>query len=166
MDIVETSAFATWAGIDDWPMLVWGTWAQNIEARGAAIVPAGLTTPVHVGANNTAWGFGVEAGDPKKIVRLGVGYNHVEANAVSALYTDSDMFDGKTNRRGWTVYGFRELSPNIEARLWLWEGVPIKTTDSGTGEGPFNLSPGTPPTNLTDSQANFYRLQADMNFKF
>jgi len=84
----------------------------------------------------------------------------VEANAVSALYTDSDMFDGKTNRRGWTVYGFREIAPNIEARLWLWEGVPIKTTASGTGEGPFNISTGT------DSQANFYRMQADMNFKF
>ncbi len=154
MQIVESSTYVNWAGVDDWPVLVWATWAQNIAANAA------LLGGVHVGDNNTAWGFGVEAGDAKKILRLGVAWQHIEANAVSAQYTDSDVFDEKTNRQGFALYGYREVATNTELRLSLWDGHPIKTTASGLGNGPFNISTGT------DSQANRVRLQADMSFKY
>jgi hypothetical protein len=154
LEIIESSTYANWAGLDGWPVLVWGTWIQNLAASAADI------SGVHVGNNNTAWGFGVEAGDAKKILRLGLAWQHVEANAVSAQYTDSDMFDTKTNRQGFALYGFREVAANTEVRLSLWEGRPIKTTASGAGDGPFNIS------TTTDSQANRLRLQADMNFKY
>ncbi|HKC51622.1 MAG TPA: putative porin, partial [Myxococcota bacterium] len=99
MRIVESSGYVNWAAFEQWPLTVWATWARNAAAQSAVI------DGVSVGDNDTAWGFGVEAGDAKKIVRLGVAWQHIEANAVSAQYTDSDMFDGKTNRQGWAVYG-------------------------------------------------------------
>ena len=70
------------------------------------------------------------------------------------------MFDGQTNREGWALYGFREIWTNTELRLSLWDKRPIKTTASGLGNGPFNIS------TATDSQATRYRLQADLNFKY
>jgi hypothetical protein len=154
LKIVESSTYVSWAGVDGWPLLVWATWAQNIAAN------SGVVNGVFVGDNNTAWGFGAEIGDAKKIVRLGAAWQHIEANAVSAQYTDSDMFDQKTNRQGFALYGYREVATNTELRLSLWDGHPIKTTASGAGNGPFNISTGT------DSQANRVRLQADMNFKY
>jgi hypothetical protein len=154
MRIIESSGYVSWGGLDGWPVILWGTWAQNLAADGAVV------SGVRVGANDTAYGVGVEAGDPKTLFRVGLAWQHIEANAVPALYTDSDMFDGQTNREGWALYGSRELWSNTEFKLSLWDKAPIKTTASGTGTGPFNISPAT------DSQAERYRLQADLNFKF
>lgn len=154
MRIIESSGYVNWSGLHGWPVILWGTWAQNLAADGAVV------SGVRVGANDTAYGFGVEAGDAKALLRVGLAWQHVEANAVPALYTDSDMFDGQTNREGWALYGSREIWSNTEFKLSLWDKVPIKTTASGAGTGPFNISSGT------DSQADRYRLQADLNFKF
>jgi Putative porin len=154
MRIIESSGYVSWKGLEDWPMIFWGTWAQNLAANAAVV------SGVRVGSNDQAYGFGAEAGDAKAFLRFGVAWQHVEANAVPALYTDSDMFDGLTNREGWSLYGFRELWTNTEVRLSLWNEKPIKTTASGTGTGPFNISTST------DSQAYRYRMQADLNFKF
>jgi hypothetical protein len=154
MRVIESSGYVTFAPLEEWPTTVWGTWAENLSADGATI--AG----VFVGAEDQAYGFGVEAGDAKRLLRLGVAYNYVEANAVPAQYTDSDMFDGRTNRRGFAIYGFREVWTNTELRLTFWDGHPIRTTNSGGGAGPFNIS------TTTDSQADRLRMQADLNFKF
>jgi hypothetical protein len=154
LSIIESSGYVTWGGLEGWPVTFWGTWAQNLAADGA------IVDGIFVGAEDQAYGFGVEAGDAKKLLRFGFGYNHVEANAVPAQYTDSDLFDGRTNRRGWMIYGFREVAPNTELRFTLFDGHPIKTTASGTGDGPFNISAST------DSQASRRRLQADLNMKF
>jgi hypothetical protein len=154
MEILESSGYVSWAGIPDWPAIVWGTWAQNLAADGSVF------KGVRVGANDTAFGYGVEIGDAKQIVRVGLAWEYVEANAVPALYTDSDTFDGLTNRQGWALYGAREIATNTELKLSLWDERPIKTTASGAGNGPFNIS------TATDSQATRYRLQADLNFKF
>jgi hypothetical protein len=152
--LFESSAYLTVSAIPAWPATVWGTFIQNLEADRAVV--AGIP----IGAEDNAWGAGIETGDPKIWARLGVAYHHVEANSVPALYTDSDLFDGLTNRQGWMVYGARELATNTELRLTLFDEHPIKTTASGAGGGPFNISTGT------DHQANRRRLQADVNFKF
>lgn len=154
MRLIESSAYVSFGGVESWPVTVWGTWVMNLAADG------GIVRGVSIGAEDQAWGTGFELGDAKKWARFGVAFQHVEANAVPAQYTDSDMFDGRTNREGWAFYGFREIATNTEVRLWLWDGHPIRTTASGAGGGPFNIS-GT-----TDSQANRRRLQADLNFKF
>jgi hypothetical protein len=154
MRIIESSGYVTWSGLEGWPATLWGTWLQNVAADG------GVVNGVRIGANDQAFGVGGEIGDAKRWARVGLAYQHVEANAVPALYTDSDMFDGLTNREGFALYGFREIMTNTELRLWLWDSHPIKTTASGAGGGPFNIS------GATDSQANRLRLQTDLNFKF
>lgn len=153
--IGESTAYVSWSGIDGWPAMVWGTIAYNFTAE------AGTVSGVPVDADATAWGFGIEFGDPKALFLLGVEYTYIPANAVLALYTDSDMFDGYTNREGFGVYLARELAANTELKLSLWDGEPIKTTGS-TPNGPYN------PTGLTSAyqQANRRRFQADVNFKF
>ena len=152
--ILESTGYMTFSGIPDWPLLVWGTFVSNLTAED------GVVNGVEVGRENNAYGAGFEFGDAKKWARLGVEYQWVEANAVIAEYTDSDMFDGKTNRRGFGFYGARELAANTELKVSLWEENAIKTTDSGLGDGPYNISTGT------DSQANRSRLQVDLNFKY
>ena len=154
MHIMESSGYVTWGGVQEWPVTFWGSWMQNLAADGAVV------SGVRIGANDTAYGYGVEAGDMKRWVRVGVAWQHVEANAVPSLYTDSDMFDGLTNREGWALYASREIFANTEVRLWLWDESPIKTTQSGVGGGPFNIS------TATDSQANRLRLQTDLMLKF
>lgn len=152
--ILETSGYMNFGFIPDWPILVWGTYINNLSADD------GIVAGVPVDKENQAWGVGTEFGDAKKWVRLGVAYQWVEANSVIAEYTDSDMFDGKTNRRGFAFYGARELATNTELKVSLWEGDAIKTTQSGVGGGPYNISPAT------DSQADRSRLQVDLNFKY
>ncbi len=153
--IGESTAFVSWSGIEGWPAIVWGTIAYNFTAE------AGTVLGASVDADATAWGFGIEFGDPKALFLLGVEYSYIPANAVLALYTDSDMFDGYTNREGFGVYLARELAANTELKLSLWDGEPIKTTGS-TPNGPYN------PTGMTSAfqQANRRRFQADVNFNF
>lgn len=152
--ILETSGYMNFGYIDEWPILVWATYIQNLSAQD------GVVAGVPVGKENEAWGVGVEFGDVKKWARLGVAYQWVEANSVIAQFTDSDMFDGHTNRRGYAFYGARELATNTELKISLWEGDAIKTTASGAGDGPYNLGSGE------DSRANRSRLQVDLNFKY
>ena len=154
MHIIESSGYVTWGVITNWPMTFWGTWIQNLSAE------PGIVKTVSVGANDVAYAFGWEIGDPKAWFKAGIAWNHVEANAVPALFTDSDMFDNQTNREGIALYGSREVAQNTEVRLWLWDKSPIKTTQSGVGGGPFNISKSV------DSQADRLRLQADLMFKF
>ncbi|MGH9884891.1 MAG: putative porin, partial [bacterium] len=146
--IGETSVFMTWSGIEGWPIEVWGTLAYNFSAQ------AGTVDNVHVDQDATAYGYGVELGSSKGWFLLGLEYQHIEANSVLALYTDSDMFDGFTNREGWGVYVGRELAANTDLRITLWDEYPIKTTASGEGNGPYNISTSS------DHQATRKRLQA------
>ena len=152
--IFETSGYMNLAYVDEWPIVVWGTYVNNLSAE------SGIVAGVPVGKQNEAWAVGTEFGDVKKWARLGVAYQWIEANSVIAEYTDSDMFDGRTNRRGWAFYGARELAANTELKISLWEENAIKTTDSGDGGGPYNQGAGP------DSQANRSRLQVDLNFKY
>ncbi len=150
----ETTVYVTWSGIEGWPLMVWGTLAYNFTAE------AGTVDGLRVDPQDTAYGYGLELGNAKNWFLIGVEYQHIEANAVISLYTDSDMFDGYTNREGFGVYVMRELAANTELKLSLWDEQPIKTTASGEGNGPYNIS------SSADSQANRKRLQADVNFKF
>jgi len=153
MSIGEGTVYLTWSGIEGWPALLWGTYTTNFSAN------SGTVDGVRVDDEADAFGFGVELGDAA-LVRLGLAYNHVEANGVLGLYTDSDLFDGYTNREGFGIYATHAFSPYSDFKLTLWEGTPIKTTASGEDNGPYNISPGV------DHQANRKRLQADVNFRF
>jgi hypothetical protein len=153
MAIGETTVYLHWGGIEGWPTLLWGTFTRNFSAD------SGLVDGVDVDEEADAFGFGIETGDAT-LVRLGLAYNHVEANGVLGLYTDSDMFDGFTNREGFGIYATHAFTPWADFKLTLWEGTPIKTSGSGNANGPYNISESA------DHGANRKRLQADVNLRF
>jgi hypothetical protein len=62
------------------------------------------------------WGFGVQIGTPE-ILELRAMWAQLERNSTVALFTDSDLFDGFTNAKGWHVSLARKLSPNVTLRL-------------------------------------------------
>jgi len=150
--IGELSAFAGTDLSEDWPLLFIGTFAQNFSAEDdpcAAFDTAGGTTPdtvicaggvVPAGAaqvglassrdDDQAWGLALELGSSKRIVKLGFGYYHIEANSVVSLVADSDLFDGFTNRRGWVAYGARRLGSATEVKFALYNGDYIENDDA------------------------------------
>jgi hypothetical protein len=138
----ELAAYLEYAGIADWPIRVFGHYARNFDAEDA------------LGADeeNTGWGAGLEIGDPKKFVLLGTGYYELEANFWPSQFTDGDLFDGVTNRKGWTVYAARQLFTNTELNLTLSESDEIEDD--------------LPPFDESVANADRFRLQTDLVFKF
>jgi hypothetical protein len=108
--------YARFKYIEDWPILVYGQFAQNVDAESIA----------GAGKQDTGWGAGVEIGDKKKLVMLGAGYYSEEANFSPAQFTDSDLFDGYTNREGFMVYAAREIFANTELNLTFFKDDAIE----------------------------------------
>jgi len=142
--VVETGAYLTYNGFEAWPITAYGTYARNLDAKSSKLYPG-------AGAEDTAWGVGVEVGDSKKYVKLGAGYWHVEANSFPSMFIDSDFLDGRTNREGYAFYGSRQILPNTEIKLTLF------VIDEIQDEMPFLTSV---------RNAERMRLQSDIVFKF
>ena len=138
----ELAAYLRWAGIEDWPVQIFGHYAQNFDAEAVA------------GADeeDTGWGGGIEVGDKKKYVMLGAGYYELEANFWPSQFTDSDLFDGFTNRKGWTFYVARQLFTNTELNLTLFRSVEIEDDRPTYDDSLVN--------------ADRFRLQTDIVVKF
>jgi hypothetical protein len=62
------------------------------------------------------WGVGIEIGRPE-VLQVRAMWAAVERNSTVALFTDSDLFDGVTNAKGWQVSIARKLSPNVTLRI-------------------------------------------------
>jgi hypothetical protein len=140
--VMEVGAFARFKYFVDWPVLLYGQFAQNIDAES---IPG-------AGKQDTGWGAGVEVGDRKKLVMIGAGYYREEANFSPAQFTDSDLFDGYTNRKGWLVYLARELFPNTELNVTFFK-------DDALEDAAIFAVPGAP-------SADRMRLQTDFLVKF
>jgi hypothetical protein len=103
------------------------------------------------GRQDTGWGVALEVGDPKQIALLGVGYYALEADFAPALYIDSDLTDGFTNREGWAIYATRQIFANTELSLTLFASDALDTS------APF-------ATSVANSER--FRLQTDVAVKF
>ena len=138
----ELAAYFRYAGIEGWPIRVFGHYAQNFDAEDT------------LGADeeDTGWGGGLEIGDPKKFVLLGAGYYELEANFWPSQFTDSDLFDGVTNRKGWTVYAARQVFTNTELNLTLFSSDAIEDD--------------VPPFADSVQNSDRFRLQTDIVVKF
>jgi hypothetical protein len=147
--IGELSAYLRCERLERWPLELWGAAARNFTADDAVI--AGFA----VDEEDTAWGLGLEIGSAKEIVSLGAGFFHVEANSVVAQFTDSDLFDGFTNRRGWMFYASRRLFPGVDLNVTFFDSDSIKNT--GGAAGPFATSA---------EDADRKRLQTDLVVSF
>jgi hypothetical protein len=62
-----------------------------------------------------AWSVGAELGS-LDLLELTVMYARVERNGTIAAFTDSDLFDGFTNAKGWLVQLQRQLLPGLVVR--------------------------------------------------
>lgn len=85
---------------EKWPVLAF---AQYSTLLSASTEPDG-------------WGFGIEIGTPE-IVRVRAMWARLERNSTVALFTDSDLFDGYTNAKGWQISIARQLSEHITLEL-------------------------------------------------
>ena len=161
---------------ENWPVKVGGRYVMNFTADsgvcqlfdasgdgsadnvgcdgGGSGAPLGAAESV--GDEDGAWSAGIEIGSSKKIAKLGFSYFYVEANSVMSLFTDSDVLDGFTNRRGWVIYGGRQLGPNTEFKFAYYKANYIEN-DTGGATGPLFFS-----TNNSKRS----RLQTDIVFSF
>ncbi len=142
--VVEIAAYARYKGVESWPVLLFGHYARNLDAG---------TVSTFTGSDeDTAWGVGVEVGDKKEFVKLGFGYYEAEANYFPAQFTDSDLFDGFTNRKGFTVYGSRQILPGTDLNLTLFSSQELRS--------------GLPVFARSVGNADRLRLQTDIVVKF
>ena len=143
--VIEAAAYLECAAIEDWPLVLYGDYSHNLKAEDSLLFPG-------ASQQGTAWGVGVEVGDKKKVVMLGSGYWHIEANAFPSMFIDSDLFDGFTNHKGWAVYTSRTILKNTDVSLTLFISDEIEDL--------------LPPFATSVAGARRLRLQADVAFKF
>ncbi len=115
--VAASHGFVKMAGL---PLLAFGGYSTNLSAEPSQ-------TFTNVAEENIAYNAGFEGGDKKKTVKLGVAYYFIEANAFPAQFIDSDLFDGRTNRKGFVVYGSRRLMEGTEFNIKLFNSDAIET---------------------------------------
>jgi hypothetical protein len=143
--IGDVTAFAKCASSPTWPLQLYGTYVKNFNADSDVI--GGIS----VDEEDTAWGLGLELGSSKKWFKLGVSYWYLGANSVVAQFTDSDLFDGLTNRRGWFLYASRMLAPGVELKMEVFDSDSIKNSA---------------PYSTSVANADRKRLRADLIFRY
>ncbi len=111
LNLGDLRAWLRYKGSGNWPLLVYGNVVRNFSAES---VPA-----FSAGDEDLGWSIGLEIGDKKTFAQLGAAYFRVEANSVPANLTDSDLFDGHTNRQGWMFYGSRQLFKSTDLKFTL-----------------------------------------------
>ena len=140
MSFVEFDLYSKLESSKAWPILVWGSLVKNLDAEKVSTV----------NKEDSAFGLGFEIGSKKHTAKIGLGYFKIEANAVPARYMDSTIFDGKTNREGFVVYGSKTIMNNTDLGLTLFVGEEIED------EAGF----------ASRAMADRVRMQADLNVKF
>lgn len=144
-EIGELVGFVKVGTLPEWPVKLYGMYAKNFTAE------SGVVETVSTGAADVAWGGGIELGSSSRIVKLGVGYYEVEANSVIASMTDTDLFDGKTNRKGWVFTGSRKLTDDVAVKASLYKSRVIDDSE---------------PYALSRSEADRYRFRTDFEIKY
>jgi hypothetical protein len=124
----DLRAWLRYKGNDSWPLLVYGNVVHNFSAESVLAFSAG--------EEDLGWGIGFQIGDKKKFAQLGAAYFRVEANAVPANLTDSDLFQGHTNREGWVFHGTRQLfkSTDLNFTLFISDEIEDSITHSDSLE--------------------------------
>lgn len=142
---LEFTGYVGYNGIENWPMSVWASIVDNLSAVAS-------NTYSGVGKDNLGWAVGIRAGSAKKIAQLSLGYYYLEANFWPAQFTDSDLLDGFTNRKGFMLQAKRQIMQNTDLVLTFFRGWDIN-----------NNSPGY---DVSLANANRFRLQTDISVKF
>ena len=137
----ELSAYVSCTCVDGWPILAYAHYAQNADARDL----------VTGSEEDTGWGVGFEVGDKTNVAKLGFGYYRLEADYFPSQFIDSDLTDGRTNRKGWTVYGSKSLWSNTDLNVTLFVSEELEDGPAFSG---------------SVADADRMRLQTDLVVKF
>ncbi len=143
--ILATAAYLRCTCFEAWPVTIFGSFSDNLSAEDSVLFPGADKEAI-------AWAVGVEFGDKKRYAQLGTAYVHLEANAFPSMFVESDLFDGRTNREGWVVYGSREIFKNTDLNLTAFLSDAIEKSSPAFDDS----VPG----------AHRVRLQADVLVKF
>ena len=95
---------------------------------------------------------GAEVGSKKKWIQLGLLYAEIEANAFPSMFIDSDLTDGRTNRKGWSVYATRQILENTDFRIETLVSDEIHSS--------------IPPYEFSATDSDRVRVRADIEVKF
>ena len=128
----ESTVYLKVSALADWPVMLWASQVINFTADPT------IVGGIRAGEENDAFGFGIEAGDPTRFIRAGIGFFHVEANSVLGQFTDADPLDGRTNGEGFTFYLTRILRPGVQLRLVYYDSDSLRSR--GGTAGPFAAS--------------------------
>jgi len=77
---------------------------------------AQYTTLLSATTEPDGWGFGIQIGTPE-VLQVRAMWAQLDRNSTVALFTDSDLFDGYTNAKGWYISAARKLSDHVTLRL-------------------------------------------------
>jgi Putative porin len=108
---------------------------------------AQYTTLLSATTEPDGWGFGIQIGTPETL-QVRAMWAQLNRNSTVALFTDSDLFDGYTNAKGWYISAARKLSDHVTLRLSYYsarvdnqfciaveeEGKPALFCDSATSQ--------------------------------
>ncbi|MFO1483456.1 MAG: putative porin [Verrucomicrobiaceae bacterium] len=113
-----------------------GEYVKNLAFDRAAINSVAINNRSGGGSGNfdggdTAWYMGVNFGKPLTLFSergdwaFGIGYRHVESDAVVDAFTDSNYGGGGTNMEGYTLSAALALSKNTALHLWYMSASQI-----------------------------------------
>ena len=143
LDIADVRVWFEFAGIEVWPILIYGNAVRNFSAQN--------TTGFNAGKEDSAWSVGLVMGDKKKSVQVGAGYFRLEANAIPGPFHDSDFTNGRTNGSVWVFHAKRQLLPNMDLKAELFLSQAAKASIS--------YVPAV-------DNSKFIRFRADISVKF
>jgi hypothetical protein len=144
LKVFHVQGYAT-AKAGEVPVTAYGGYSVNTSAEESEMSPG-------IDKEEVAYSGGIEAGDKKKWVKLGIAWFHIQANAFPAQFIDSDFLDGRTNREGLMVYGSRQILDKTEFGFKLFNSDAIETEADG-------LSDSVKASKRT-------RLQVDLVYEF
>ncbi|MCG8588931.1 MAG: putative porin [Proteobacteria bacterium] len=152
VDVGDLRAWLRYGGIEAWPVLLYGNVVHNFSAQNQP--------GTNADEEDLGFSVGLELGRKRDNVHVGVGYFYVEPNAVLANFTDSDVFDGRTNGSGWMFYAARQLFSNTDFKFELF----LSDTADANVRNPRVSASGTSNPSLDD--ADRVRLRTDVVVKF
>jgi len=109
------------------PLSLYGGYSTNLTAEPSQIYEG-------VGKNSDAWNAGIEGGDKRKVMKLGLAFFYIEANAFPSQYIDSDFLDGHTNRYGPFLYLSKEVMKKTDFNTQIFWSDAIETDSDGYGD--------------------------------
>jgi hypothetical protein len=140
--IAELYGWLQWNGLEGWPLLWWAQLSRNFSAGNV----------LDASENPNAWGTGIEIGSKSEVATVGLGYWRLEANAFPSQFVDNDLFDGRTNRKGFALYGSKTIMKNTDLNLSIFRDQEIKAK--------------LPEFAVSENDARRWKFHTDVMFRF